>query len=82
VSIRALRSKTALFMQHGFSAYVQPKAIRQLDVLKTFADDYLRIKKTMINHSSPEQQALLFLKAIILCDNEAFLKIVKGIAYV
>jgi tetratricopeptide (TPR) repeat protein len=66
-------------------AYVRglfkPKAIRQLEVLKTFADDYLRINKTMPNDSSQEQQARLFLKAIILCDNEAFLRMVKGIDY-
>jgi hypothetical protein len=33
------------------------------------------------NDSSREQKARLFLKAIILCDNEAFLMMVKGIDY-
>jgi tetratricopeptide (TPR) repeat protein len=59
----------------------RPKAIRQLEVLKTFVDDFLRINKMILNHSSQEQQARLFLKAIILCDNEVFLRMVKGIDY-
>lgn len=66
-------------------AYVRgmfkPKAIRQLEVLKTFADDFLHINKTILNDSSREQKARIFLKAIILCDNEAFLRMVKGIDY-
>jgi len=59
----------------------KPKAIRQLEVLKTFVDDFLRINKTILNHSSQEQQARLFIRAIILCDNEVFLRMVKGIDY-
>ncbi len=66
-------------------AYVRgmfkPKAIRQLEVLKTLVDDFLHINKTILNDSSREQKARLFLKAIILCDNEAFLRMVKGIDY-
>ena len=66
-------------------AYVRgmfkPKAIRQLEVLKTFVDDFLHINNTILNDSSREQKARLFLKAIILCDNEAFLRMVKGIDY-
>jgi hypothetical protein len=66
-------------------AYVRgmfkPKAIRQLEALKTFVDDYLHISKTILNAASQEQQARLFLKAIILCDNEAFLRMVKGMDY-
>ena len=66
-------------------AYVRgmfkPKAIRQLEVLKTFVDDFLHINKTILNDASREQQARLFLKAIILCDNEAFLRMVRGIDY-
>jgi tetratricopeptide (TPR) repeat protein len=66
-------------------AYVRgmfkPKAIRQLEVLKTFVDDFLQINKTIFNDASREQQARLFLKAIILCDNEAFLRMVRGIDY-
>ena len=66
-------------------AYVRgmfkPKAIRQLEVLKTCVDDFLQINKTILNDSSREQQARLFLKAIILCDNEAFLRMARGIDY-
>jgi hypothetical protein len=66
-------------------AYVRgmfkPKAIRQLEVLKTCVDDFFQINKTILNDSSREQQARLLLKAIILCDNEAFLRMVRGIDY-
>jgi hypothetical protein len=66
-------------------AYVRgmfkPKAIRQLEVLKTFVDDFLQINKTIPGDSSEELKARLFIKAIILCDNEVFMRMVKGIDY-
>lgn len=66
-------------------AYVRgmfkPKAIRQLEILTALVDDFLHINKTILNDSSRELNARLFLKAIILCDNETFLRMVKGIDY-
>jgi tetratricopeptide (TPR) repeat protein len=66
-------------------AYVRgifkPKEIRQLDVLKTFVDDYLDMKNTCLGDSSHEQKSRLFLRGIILYDNEAFLRMVKGIHF-
>ncbi|MFZ4440310.1 MAG: tetratricopeptide repeat protein [Syntrophales bacterium] len=66
-------------------AYVRgmfkPKAIRQLEVLKTLVDDFLQLGKTIPGDSSREPKARIFLKAIILCDNEEFLRMVKGIDY-
>ncbi|MBA4396652.1 MAG: hypothetical protein C0394_04620 [Syntrophus sp. (in: bacteria)] len=66
-------------------AYVEglfpPKQIKQLDTLKTFIDDYLQMEKRYEREATTELGAGLFMRAIILCDNEASLRIVKGIDY-
>jgi tetratricopeptide (TPR) repeat protein len=66
-------------------AYVEglflPKQIKQLDTLKTFIGDYLQMERRYGREETPELGACLFIRAIILCDNEAFLRIVKGIDY-
>lgn len=61
--------------------FFQPKEIRQLDVLRTCVDEYLDVKKAFLHDASEERKARLFLRAIVLCDNEQFLKMVKGIDF-
>lgn len=66
-------------------AYVRglfgPKRIRFLEEFKTFADGYLELRKSRKNTSSPELDAKLFLKGIILCDNEPFMRLIKSIDF-
>jgi tetratricopeptide (TPR) repeat protein len=66
-------------------AYVEglflPKQIKQLDTLKTFIGDYLQMERRYEREATADLGACLFIRAIILCDNEAFLRIVKGIDY-
>jgi tetratricopeptide (TPR) repeat protein len=61
--------------------FFQPKETRQIDVLKAFVDEYLDLKKAFLHDQSEERKARLFIRAIVLCDNKAFLKMVKGIDF-
>jgi tetratricopeptide (TPR) repeat protein len=58
-----------------------PKQIRLKDEFITFIDGYLELKKACGNNPSLEQAAKLFLKSIVLCDNEPFLRMIKGIDF-
>lgn len=66
-------------------AYVRglfgPKKIRLKDEFVAFVDDYLELKKACANLPSPAQCTKLFLKGIVLCDNELFLRLIKGIDF-
>lgn len=66
-------------------AYVQgifkPKRIQLWEEFKAFTEGYLELKKTARNKPSPALAAKLFLKGIVLCDNETFMKKIKGIAF-
>ncbi|MBA4422677.1 MAG: hypothetical protein C0390_06175 [Syntrophus sp. (in: bacteria)] len=57
------------------------KKIRLKDEFVAFVDDYLELKKACANLPSPAQAARLFLKGIVLCDNEPFLRLIKGIDF-
>ena len=56
----------------------RPKEITQLDVLKTMVDEYVRMEKDYARQATSALGASLFIRSIILCDNEAFLRMVKG----
>ena len=60
----------------------RPKAIQHLSVLKNFVDDYLDKEKIYDRHATAALGGDLFIRAIVLCDNEAILRMVKGIDYV
>ena len=60
----------------------RPKEIRQLEVMRTFVASYLDLERTYMREAIAVRGANLFLRAIVLCDNEAFLRMVKGIDYV
>ena len=66
-------------------AYVRglfaPKQIRLKDEFKAFVDSYLDLKKSCLHDPSPALSARLFLKGIVLCDNEPFLRLIKGIDF-
>lgn len=57
------------------------KKIRLKDEFVAFVDDYLGLKKACVSLPSPAQAARLFLKGIVLCDNEPFLRLIKGIDF-
>jgi tetratricopeptide (TPR) repeat protein len=72
---------------HWLSSYAYvagifpPKPIKQLDTIKTSINEYLRMERDYQREATTAMGAGLFMRAIILCDNEALLRIVKGIDY-
>jgi hypothetical protein len=66
-------------------AYVRglfgPKKIRLKDEFMAFVGGYLDLKRAYAHAPSAAQAARLFLKGIVLCDNEHFLKLIKGIDF-
>ncbi|MBN1382949.1 MAG: hypothetical protein JXA41_14860 [Deltaproteobacteria bacterium] len=66
-------------------AYVQgifgAKIIQQLDVIRGLVQDYTNLVGNNNDSVSPENCAKIFIRSIILCDNEPFLKMVKYIDF-
>jgi tetratricopeptide (TPR) repeat protein len=66
-------------------AYVRglfkPKQIRRWEDFKAFVNGYLELKKTALKAPSPLLEAKLFLNGLVLCDNEPFLRMFKGIDF-
>ncbi len=66
-------------------AYVRglfgPKKIRLKDEFVAFVDGYLDLKRACAHAPSAAQSARLFLKGIVLCDNEPSLRLIKGIDF-
>jgi tetratricopeptide (TPR) repeat protein len=61
---------------------LKPKMLRALEELTVFTEEFLRAQKAL--GSSPDDVACaarFFIKAIILCDNEPFLRHVRGIDF-
>jgi len=67
-------------------AYIQelfkPKAIRLNEELKKFVDEYLALRKAYLKEPTSDLEAKLFIRAIILCDNEPFMKLIRGIDFI
>jgi len=67
-------------------AYIQgifkPKTLGLNDGLKEFVDEYLKIKKTYDKEQASDLKAKLFVRSIILCDNEDPLRFVKSIDFI
>lgn len=67
-------------------AYIQglfrPKSIKINEGLKEFVDEYLSLKKAYLKEQTSELKAKLFIRGIILCDNEPFLRLIKKIDFV
>ena len=59
----------------------RPKQITVWEEFKTFADGYFDLKKTFVRTPSPSLAAKLFLRGIVLCDNEPFLRMIKEIDF-
>ncbi|MBW1900263.1 MAG: hypothetical protein JRJ20_01370 [Deltaproteobacteria bacterium] len=66
-------------------AYIEgifkPKTIKLNDGLKEFVDEYLNIKKTYDKEHASDLKAKVFIRSIILCDNEDSLKFIKSIDF-
>jgi len=73
--------------KHWLSSYAYvagifpPKPIKQLETIKTSINEYLRMEGDYQREATTAMGAGLFMRAIILCDNEASLRMVKGIDY-
>jgi tetratricopeptide (TPR) repeat protein len=59
----------------------KPKLIRLREEFKVFTDGYLKLKKRAMQTPSSFLTARLFLRGIVLCDNEQFLRMCKGIDF-
>ena len=74
---------TAWLACHAFlRGLFKPKQIRLKDELKRFVNDYLTLRKAYLKHPTPLVKPKLFLRAIVLCDNEAALQSIKGIDFI
>lgn len=66
-------------------AYIQgifkPKTLKLNDGLKEFVKEYLNIKKAYDKKQASDLKAKLFIRSIILCDNEYYLKFIKSIDF-
>ncbi|MBM4314556.1 MAG: hypothetical protein FJ122_11660 [Deltaproteobacteria bacterium] len=66
-------------------AYVRgvfgPKKIRLKDEFVAFVNGYLDLKRAYAHAPSAAHAARLFLKGIVLCDNESSLRLIKGIDF-
>ncbi len=66
-------------------AYIEgifkPKAIKFNNGLKEFVDEYLNIKKAYDKEQASDLKAKLFIRSIILCDNEEYLRFIKSIDF-
>ncbi|MBW2632114.1 MAG: hypothetical protein JRC90_10245 [Deltaproteobacteria bacterium] len=58
------------------------KTIRLREEIKGFVDEYIALQKVYYRERSPALEAGLFIRAIILCDNESIMKLVKGINFI
>ena len=59
----------------------QPKTVKLNEGLKEFVDEYLNIKKSYDKEQTPDLKARLFIRSLILCDNEDSLRFIKGIDF-
>jgi tetratricopeptide (TPR) repeat protein len=50
--------------------------------IKEFVDEYLEMRKRFLKNPSSALKAKLFLRGIILCDNEPLLRFVKGVDFI
>jgi tetratricopeptide (TPR) repeat protein len=60
----------------------KPKMIKFNEELKKFVYEYLALRKTYLKEPTPDLEPRLFIRAIILCDNEPFMKLIKGIDFI
>lgn len=59
----------------------RPKQIRLLDVFQALSKEYLELLKKYVRTTSPGLAARLFLKGIVLCDNQPFFYHVRGMEF-
>jgi tetratricopeptide (TPR) repeat protein len=59
----------------------EPKAIRTIEEINAFNEKYIELKKAFQKTPDPRLAARLFMQGIVLCDNEPFLRNLKGIDF-
>lgn len=59
----------------------RPKQIRLMEEFKAFVEGYFALAETARRAPCPAMDARLFLRGIVLCDNETFLRLIKGIDF-
>jgi tetratricopeptide (TPR) repeat protein len=59
----------------------EPKAIKTLEEINAFKEGYLELQKAFHKNPGPLLAARIFTKGIVLCDNELFLRNIKGIDF-
>jgi len=59
----------------------KPKMIRILDELSVFTERYRELQKAFRRSPEPVIAARIFTKGIVLCDNEPFLRNIRGIDF-
>lgn len=59
----------------------KPKMIRALEEMSAFTESYRDVRKAFRGPSDPVLAARIFTKGIVLCDNEPFLRNVRGIDF-
>lgn len=69
----------------GACGYIQglfePKAIRTIEEINAFKEKYVELKKAFQKNPDPHLAAKIFTQGIVLCDNEPFLRNLKGIDF-
>jgi tetratricopeptide (TPR) repeat protein len=67
---------------HAYIAGIfKPKIIRLKDEFKIFVEEFQQLEKRYIKEKEPSLGAALFFRAIIICDNEVALRLVKGMDF-
>jgi len=68
---------------HAFiRGLLQSRTLRLREEMKYFVDEYQELRKAYSREPDPRLGAKLFIRSIILCDNEPFIKLIKGIELV
>jgi len=59
----------------------KPKMIRMLEELRAFTEGYRELQKACRCNPDPVLAARIFTKGVVLCDNEPFLRAIRGIDF-
>jgi hypothetical protein len=59
----------------------KPKMIRALEEFSVFTEKYRDIQEAFHNNDDPAHSARLFTRGLVLCDNEPFLRNVRGVDF-
>ena len=60
----------------------KPKMIKFNEGLQEFVDEYLALQKVYLKEPASNMEPKLFFRAIVLCDNEPFMRLIRGIDFI